>query len=183
MLARASMTKKTLVLLYLPVFLALCACGTLDRKDDYETDSVRKARYENGSVVSDHGGILLFGDREDNAQKAANTGIGVNAYLWRAALDTLSFMPIVSADPFGGTIITDWYAPPSTPNERVKLNVTILGRELRADGLRVNVFKQQRTASGWVDAQTNIATAGSVEDSILTRARQLRVRQLAQGQN
>lgn len=177
------MAKKSRFIVYLAVFLALCGCGALDRKDDYETDSARKGRYENGSVVSDHGGILLFGDREDNTQKAANSGIGVNAFLWRAALDTLSFMPITSADPFGGTIITDWYAPPSTPNERVKLNVYIMGRELRADGLRVNVFKQQRTATGWVDAQTNVATAGSVEDSILTRARQLRVRQLGQSQN
>ncbi len=160
--------------------LALSACGdTVERKDDYETDPSRRSRYENGSVASDHGGFKLFGDRDDNAEKNNNTGIGVNAFLWRASLDTLSFMPIASADPFGGTIITDWYSPPSSPSERMKLNVFILGRELRADGIRVNVFRQQRDQAGnWVDAPTNVATAGSVEDGILTRARQMRVKQI-----
>jgi hypothetical protein len=88
-------------------------------------------------------------------------------------------MPLTSADPFGGTIITDWYSPPSSPHERIKLNVFILSRELRADAVRVSVFRQQHDTNGaWVDVNTNVATAGTMEDSILTRARQMRVKQL-----
>ncbi|HVY13314.1 MAG TPA: DUF3576 domain-containing protein [Alphaproteobacteria bacterium] len=155
----------------------LSACGAT-REDDYNTDKAKKAQYEYGSAISDKGGITLFGDRDDNRKKGLATGIGVNGFLWRAALDTISFMPIASADPFGGTIITDWYAPPSSPNERLRLNVFILGRELRADGIKVNVFRQARSSTGWEDAPTAAATAGSVEDAILTRARQLHIKQL-----
>ncbi len=167
------------VLLLLPlVFLMLAACSGMEREDDYQTDTARRSRYEYGSAVSEKGGILLFGDRDENRNRAGETGLGVNGFLWRAALDTVSFMPISSADPFGGTIITDWYAPSSTPGERARLNIFILGRALRADGVRVNVFRQTRDAAGnWIDAQTALSTAGAVEDAILTRARQLRIRQ------
>ena len=76
----------------------------------------------------------------------------MNAFLWRASLDTIAFMPLASADPFGGVIITDWYAPPETPDERFKVNIYILGRILRADGLKVSVFRQTRDAGGqWRD--------------------------------
>lgn len=103
-------------------------------------------------------------------------GVGVNSYLWRASLDTLSFMPLASADPFGGTIITDWYAPPQTPDERFKANVYILDKTLRADALRVSVFRQAKAKDGsWIDASVDPATAGKVENAILTRARQLRL--------
>lgn len=161
-------------------FVVLTGCSGLDREDTYNTDKDRASRYANGSVASEKGGISLFGGREDQRKSDGNGGVGVNAFLWRAALDTLSFMPLASADPFGGTIITEWYAPPSSPNERIKLNVFILSRELRADAVRVNVFRQQREApnAAWVDVNTNVATAGTMEDSILTRARQLRVKQL-----
>src|SRR6201998_852295 len=64
--------------------------------------------------------------------------VGVNSYLWHATLDTLSFMPLASADPFGGVIITDWYSPSTTQDERFKVNIFILGRELRADGVRAS---------------------------------------------
>jgi hypothetical protein len=161
--------------------LLLAACGSdTEREDDYEKDARRKSRYEYGSAVSEKGGFTLFGDREDARKKQMEaSGLGVNGFLWRASLDTVSFMPISSADPFGGTIITDWYAPPSTPDERVRLNIFVLGRELRADGVRVNVFRQVKGPDGeWQDAQTAPATAGSVEDAILTRARQLRIKQI-----
>lgn len=164
------------VLIMFSVLLA--GCGGVEREDTYNTDKDRNARYANGSVASEKGGISLLGSREDKKASGAG-GVGVNAYLWRAALDTLSFMPLASADPFGGTIITDWYSPPSSPYERIKLNVFILSRELRADAVRVSVFRQQRDTTGaWVDVNTNVATAGTMEDSILTRARQMRVKQL-----
>lgn len=103
-------------------------------------------------------------------------GIGVNGFLWRASLDTLSFMPLASADPFGGVIITDWYAPPEAPNERFKMTVYILDRTLRADAIKVAVFRQLRTGDkGWVDSTVDAKTAVELENAILTRARQLRV--------
>ena len=102
--------------------------------------------------------------------------IGVNGYLWRATLDTLSFMPLQSADPYGGVIVTDWYANPEKPDERFKCTVYILDSRLRADGLNVAVFKQNRDGAGnWVDAPTAGQTETDIEISILTRARQLRL--------
>jgi hypothetical protein len=110
-------------------------------------------------------------------QPAANAaGIGVNGYLWRATLDTLAFMPLASADPYGGTVITDWYANPEKPNERFKCTVYILDSRLRADGLKVSVFKQTRDANGaWVDSSATAQTETDIENAILTRARQLRL--------
>lgn len=102
--------------------------------------------------------------------------IGVNGYLWRASLDTLSFMPLSSADPYGGVIVTEWYINPEKPDERFKCTVYILDSRLRADGLNVAVFKQSRDASGeWVDAPHAGQTETDIENSILTRARQLRL--------
>ena len=102
--------------------------------------------------------------------------VAVNAFLWRASLDTVGFMPIATADPFGGTIITDWYQQPEGPSQRYKLNVFILDRVLRADGVRVTVFKQVRDSSGqWIDARVDAKMAADIENAILTRARQLRI--------
>jgi hypothetical protein len=101
--------------------------------------------------------------------------LGVNSYLWHATLDTLSFLPLQSADPFGGVIITDWYTSPQASSERVKLTVYILDRRLRADGIKVAVFRQTKSAEGWADAQVNPETANKLTDAILTRARELRL--------
>jgi hypothetical protein len=105
-----------------------------------------------------------------------NAGLGVNAYLWRASLDTVSFMPLATVDPLGGVIITDWYANPQTPDERFKMTVYIFDKRMRADGVKVAVFRQVRQGkSDWVDAQINPETATKLENAILTRARQFRV--------
>jgi len=102
--------------------------------------------------------------------------LGVNSFLWHATLDTLSFMPLQSADPFGGVIITDWYSAPATPNERMRVTIYILDRRLRADGIKIAVFRQTHAdPGGWVDAQVNPDTANKLEDAILTRARELRL--------
>jgi hypothetical protein len=101
--------------------------------------------------------------------------LGVNSYLWHATLDTLSFMPLQSADPFGGVIITDWYTSPQAQSERLKVTVYILDRRLRADGIKVAVFRQTKSAEGWADAQVNPDTATKLTDAILTRARELRL--------
>jgi hypothetical protein len=101
-------------------------------------------------------------------------GIGVNAFLWRGALDTLSFLPLTSADPFGGVIITDWYSPPDANGERFKATAYILGRELRSDGLRVSVFRQVNQGGRWVDAPVSPVVQGDIENKVLERARALR---------
>jgi hypothetical protein len=102
------------------------------------------------------------------------TSIGVNAYLYRAALDTVSFAPLLQADANTGVIITDWYANPNSPGERVKLTVTILDQDLRADALRVAASRQVLQAGQWVNAPVAAATVQKLEDIILTRARDLR---------
>lgn len=101
-------------------------------------------------------------------------GIGVNAYLWRASLDTLSFMPLTTADPWGGVINYDWYTDAQSPNERFKATVFILDRRLRADALNVAIVKEVRDASGqWVTAPVAAQTETDLENAILTKARQL----------
>ena len=119
---------------------------------------------------------LIGGSPKVQASGDNAAAIGVNGYLWRASLDTLSFMPLASADPYGGVIVTDWYINPEKPDERFKCTVYILDSRLRADGLNVAVFKQNRDASGaWIDAPHAGQTETDIENSILTRARQLRL--------
>lgn len=132
------------------------------------------------SPDNDSFGILngIFGDNKNKGGGGGGGvgGVAVNSYLWHASLDTMSFMPIASADPFGGTIITDWYSPRGTPNERFKVNIFILNRELRADGVRVTVFRQVRGGDGqWTDAPVDPKTGRDLENSILNRARQIRL--------
>ncbi|MGJ8562518.1 MAG: DUF3576 domain-containing protein [Alphaproteobacteria bacterium] len=105
--------------------------------------------------------------------KKAAPNMGVNSYLWRASLETLEFMPLSEVDPFGGVIITDWYANPEAPNERFKANVYILDANLRADALKTSIFKQVRTGNSWEDGKVDADTARKIENAILTRAREL----------
>ncbi len=102
------------------------------------------------------------------------TTIGVNSYMWQASLDALSFMPLLQADSNGGVIITDWYVNPQTPTDRVKLTVTILDQDLRADGLRVAASRQVSQNGQWIDAPVKAATVQKLESIILTKARDLR---------
>lgn len=116
------------------------------------------------------------GDRVREADLAASqvTTIGVNSYLWRAALETLSFAPMAQVDSNGGVMVTDWYSNPSSPNERVKVTATILDRDLRADALRIAASRQVLQSGQWVDAPVAAATVQKLEEIILTRARDLR---------
>ena len=102
------------------------------------------------------------------------TQIGVNSYLWRAALDTVSFMPLAQADSNGGVIVTDWYANPGLPTERMKLTVTILDQDLRADAVRVAASRQVQQNGQWIDVSVQAATVQKLEEIILTKARDLR---------
>jgi hypothetical protein len=130
-----------------------------------------------GSILGDSS--LVFGTAKDRpgggrGGDAGGGALGVNAYLWRGALDTLSFMPLSSADPFGGVIITDWYTPPASNGERFKATAYILGRELRSDGVRISIFRQVLQNGQWVDAGVSPVTVGEIENKVLSRARELR---------
>lgn len=125
-------------------------------------------------------GLALGGCAHKKVEKASQvasasiTTIGVNSYLWRASLETLSFMPLAQADSAGGVIVTDWYSNPSNPNERVKVSVSILDRDLRADALRVLASREVLQNGAWVAAPVQAATVQKLEDIILTKARDLR---------
>ena len=158
----------------------LTGCDSLDVKQEPVPDTSKHGELaaRTGSILG-QGGINFGGT---TVAPSDGSGLGVNAFLWRATLDTVSVWPVTSADPYGGVIITDWYAPPQTPSERFKLNVYIIDRALRADGVRVAVFRQVRGANGdWQDASVQQETATKLEDAILMRARQMR-NQTASGQ-
>jgi hypothetical protein len=134
--------------------LALAACGTVSKLNPFDGKDAKTTA----------------------AAATSDAALGVNAFLWRATLDTLAFMPLASADPYGGVIITDWYVNPEKPDERFKATTYILDTRLRADGLNVTIFKQQRGADGnWVDTPASDQTEADIENAILTRARQLRL--------
>lgn len=121
-------------------------------------------------------GCNTFGGKKKAERAAAAMqapNMGVNSYLWRASLETLNFMPLEQVDPFGGVIVTDWYASAEAPNERFKANVYILDTALRADALKASIFKQVRAGDSWTDASVDADTGRQIENAILTRARQL----------
>ncbi len=129
------------------------------------------------------GGCNIFGSSTANTSSASSAdmgsretgGIGVNAYLWRASLDTLSFLPLASADPYGGVIITDWYANPGKTDERLKATVYILDTRLRADGISAAVFRETLVNGVWTPATVAPETNIALEDAILAKARELRL--------
>lgn len=174
---------KTFTILTLfAVTLALAGCENIETEAKYPTSANREANHTGNDIhekpKSIFGGDGLFSsDKKDTVE---SVGISVNSFLWRASLDTISFMPLTSADPFGGTILTDWYMPEGNEKERLKVNVFILTRELRSDGIRVRVFRQVSKKGQWIDAKATNTTARQLEDAILTRARQLRVTQLGE---
>lgn len=156
--------------------IVLCAAALLlqgcssDSAAEPEPRQVEANTGGNGGLIDGLLGGLNGGGR-------GGENITVNSYLWRASLDTISFLPLTTADPFGGVIISDWYSPPETPDERFKVTVYILDRELRADGLRVAVFRQTRTKNeSWIAAKVDERTGRDIENAILKRARQMRIR-------
>ena len=168
------MTRRFLALLALSLPLALSACGGKPVPDTDYNDP-RFQGMNAGSMLGGNGATLTFGKGSGGGSADRGGALGVNAYLWRGALDTLSFMPLASADPFGGVIITDWYQPPGTPNERFKATAYIMGQALRTDGLRVVLYRQVLQNGQWVDAQVDPAVQAALENRVLDRARQLRV--------
>lgn len=118
------------------------------------------------------------GGRSVEESAVAEVSGAVNPYLWRATLDTMSFLPLASADPVGGIIIYDWKTYQDIPEQRIKATVYILDTRLRADGLAVTVFRQERVNGEWVDVDVDTDTAPQMENQILNRARQIRISQI-----
>lgn len=147
----------------------LAACGT------------NSASEATASTSSGGSWYWPFGSSDSDPVAAPDMPqLGVNSYLWRATLDTLNFMPLTSADPVGGVVISDWYATPEKPDEHLKVTVYILDRRLRADAVKVSVFRQVRNQGGWNDAAINPDTGIKLENAILARARELRLAQTPQ---
>lgn len=175
---------KTVLLLTACGILVGCGLGGEARYPGERRKGQAGPVYGEPASVFGPGGLSLGGTQKPGSEEdgsAGGVGIGVNSFLWRASLDSIAFMPLQSADPFGGTIITDWYTLPESPDERFKINIRILGRALRADGVRASVFRQEKDATGgWVDAVVAEETATNLENAILVRARQMRIAQLGQ---
>ncbi|MBC26037.1 MAG: hypothetical protein CMM41_02385 [Rhodospirillaceae bacterium] len=167
------MKKYNIVLLFFTVLL-LSSCSSDNSGTSTKESEPLKAT---GGDSNKNGGVIeaVFGTSEGT--RSESSSISVNGYLWRASLDTISFLPLNTADPFGGVIITEWYTPPESPGERFKVNIYILDKALRADGLRVTVFRQRRTSGErWIEAKVNQKTGTDLENAILKRARQMRIK-------
>ncbi len=154
----------------LSAFLALAGCAEKTASGVAEIGSAGVATKGGAGTVPPEGRRRAF----TSAAGGGGRRIQVNGYLWRAALDTITFMPINSADPYGGVIVTDWYSPPETPQERLKVNILVQGEALRSNGVKVSIFRQKRGADGWTDAPVDANTAIDLENVILERARDMR---------
>ncbi len=176
---RSGYGKKTLITAAMTAMAAMALASCSSDNAYQGAPDVSGAEVARDSILSRDGmDVNLFRNSPGDGTEGA---VAVNAFLWRASLDTISFMPLSSADPFGGIIISDWYAPPETAEERFKVNIYILGRALRADGLKVSVFRQTRDQVGrWDDAPVGAEVASEFEDAVLTRARELRLQAVAE---
>jgi hypothetical protein len=162
--------------------LALAACGGGQQLSSNQLNNPQ-TQYTPPSLngaKSNAGTLFSFG-KGTSRPEAGNDSVAVNAYLWRASLDTLSFMPLASADPFAGVIITDWYSPPATPNERFKATAYVLSNVLSAGALKVALFRQVQQDGQWVSAPVDPTTVNGLEDRILARAAQIRAAGSANG--
>jgi len=165
------------IILVLPVLAILSACTNgIEKEAKYPTGAQRDGMsddiYAEKESILGKDGLNIF--NTDNKPQPGDS-ITVNSYLWRASLDTVSFMPLTTVDPFGGVILTDWYSDPATPDERYKLNVFVTGSQLRSDAIRVSTFQQKKSRGNWVDGAVDPSIGTKIEDAILTRARQVRV--------
>jgi hypothetical protein len=168
--------RATVAVLLAAIGISACTSSRPVGQDEYNIPGLTTGSGIGSSISGDQG-VTLFSNAKTQNPNDLGTGgggIGVNAYLWRGALDTLAFMPLAQADPFGGVIITDWYTPPATSGERFKATAYILGRQLRADGVKVSIFRQVQKGNQWIDAPVAPATTSEIENKVLARARELR---------
>ena len=162
--------KKILTVLTIASAVFLTGCDKNYKPEPYKTKE-DKEREKHGSIFGEQG-LKLFSTNNNNN---SGGGIGVNAYLWRASLETFSFLPLSQTDPFGGIIISDWYTAEKSPNERIKVNVFILDKVLRADAIRVSLFKQYLKDGQWLDSPVNKDVNRQLENKILYTARDIRI--------
>lgn len=158
-------------LMILPLIYVMSGCAMIG----IEPDAPPPERVAAPSASSGGNGGLIEKLFSDNSSNENGGGIAVNSFLWRASLDTMSFMPLKHSDPFGGVINYDWYTPPESPGERLKVTIYILDRQLRADGLRISVFRQTRSGNVWRSATIDPKTTRELENAILKRAREMRI--------
>lgn len=158
------------------VALTLTACGSDPEKPQPTADIPPPPAPANAQASGSSSGMLGWFGGGSGGKADERKGVAVNAYLWRASLDALSFMPMEQTDPFGGVIKTGWYVPPSTPNERLKVSVFILDSRLRAEAVRVSIFKEAKKPSGeWAEATVDPDTVTKLENVILDKARALKI--------
>ena len=163
------------------LFLLVCAsltnCGTTRPENvNQKADEINNVSFLTGKP----GGIKL----SDVLKKdPSNNGLPINALLWRAALDIASFVPLDDVDTFGGSIVTEWHQPKATPDQRLKLTIFVIGRELRSDAVTVRAYIQNRLGTEWVDSGRDEALGRKLEDLVLTRARELRAAATAETVN
>ena len=126
-----------------------------------------------GGLFGKKGGLDLL--NQDKKTASIGMGMPINPYLWKASLETINFMPLSSADPFAGLIITDWYSQNNT-NERCKINIFIKGVELKTSNLKVNSFCQTLSdTNNWISNETDIMTNAQIENAILNKAKKLKL--------
>lgn len=163
------------------LFMLAGCSGDMSAKSDQEVPMGRnEARKRDfGNLFGDD--FLIFGGpKKENATGMASAT--VNPFIWRASLDTISFMPLASADALGGVIVTDWYTSPGAPNERIKITIYVTNPQLRADAIKVTIYKQANKGGTWVNATADPASATEMENIILSKARQLRIKHLEANQ-
>jgi hypothetical protein len=169
---------KAMLALALAAMLGGCG-GNLDADRRNTHDSSDQSA--SGFMTGGSGGLLNFGIGHDNKAATAESALPVNAYLWRGSLETLRFMPLTSEDPYTGVIITDWWTPASSPNERFKATAYVRSRQLRADGIQVSLFRQVQQNGQWVDAPVDPSKLTELENMVLAKARELRAQSVASG--
>ena len=166
---------KLFAVLFFSSLLSLSGCAAFEyQKTEPDAEPV--------SILTGKPGGLRFSDF-NKEEGASNSGLPVNALLWRAALDIASFVPLDDVDTFGGSIVTEWHQPKTTPDQRLKLTMFVVGRELRSDAITVRAYIQNRLGTEWVDAGRDEALGRKLEDLVLTRARELRAAATAETVN
>jgi len=171
--------QKQISLALIPALFILEGCsGDLAAKGEQNVPMGRnEARKRDfGNLFGDD--FLMFGGPKKPGAPEMATSAAVNPFIWRASLDTLSFMPLSSADALGGVIVTDWYTALSTPRERIKVTIYVTNPQLRADAVKVTLYKQVNKGGAWVNAPADTASATQMENIILSKARQLRVKHM-----
>jgi hypothetical protein len=167
--------------------LSLTACSILPKgeakfpENNSEQHANQGSVYNKNETIFGEGGFgsVLMGKTDGSTADADNV-LSINTFLWRASLETINFMPIAQADPFGGVILTDWYSAPQTPNQRYKLNVLITDKQLRASGVKASMFKEERAnaTAKWEAVTVAKEDTRKIEDAILARAREMRIASL-----